>query len=469
LRSLLVAVACVAALLWSARSLFDQARPMIEHARTLDRGDREARRDAAGALAEAEGDDIPLAVQALGRALHDGEPSVRATAAGALAVQCSRALAASPSGPPRWVGEAARDLIAALDDPSAEVRSSAALGLQTLYARPRPATANGAPPPAPPQIGRAVEALTAALGDDEESVRLASISTLGVIAQQTPLAPPRALIAALESGTPPVRSLAGHALGAFERDVDEAARALLRVVRAEPPDSPLGGRCAQSLRQLRPSAGLVPDLVEALRSGDDPARFVALTQLAHYGPEAAPAVPALLEALDRPVPAGDEAALAISCDAATALGAIGPGAGEEGRVIEALRRALGSEHERRRWHAAEALGHFRPPRDAVLSDLIARIDREEPGATPIWGAAEALGRLAPGTPRADEALAAIGRALDRSEPYGRTQVIEALTRFGAKAAPLLPRLRALAQPEQGDPQLREAARRALLTLEGDPR
>jgi HEAT repeat protein len=58
-------------------------------------------------------------------------------------------------------------------------------------------------------------------------------------------------------------------------------------------------------------------------------------------------------------------------------------------------------------------------------------------------AASALGRIAPDTPLADDAVAALTEALRAESEYTRGYAAGALARFGPKAAGSIPRLRSL--------------------------
>jgi HEAT repeat protein len=114
-------------------------------------------------------------------------------------------------------------------------------------------------------------------------------------------------------------------------------------------------------------------------------------------------------------------------------------------------------------------------REAVCSILF-RLGREAISAVPAivtalndvdvkdapryrWIAAQALGRIAPGTPGAEQAIVALIRSLEYQDRRGRTASVRALAEFGPAAAAAIPRLERL--QEQNEPDVSEAAAEAL--------
>ena len=75
----------------------------------------------------------------------------------------------------------------------------------------------------------------------------------------------------------------------------------------------------------------------------------------------------------------------------------------------------------------------------------------------------ALGKIAPGTPSADQAIAALLPVLDSKAWLSQERAIDALRQFGPKAAAAIP---ALCKLKSGrDVRVRDAAARALLAIE----
>ena len=122
-------------------------------------------------------------------------------------------------------------------------------------------------------------------------------------------------------------------------------------------------------------------------------------------------------------------------------------------------------HPYRRVAAAHALGQYGPAAVAAVPALISVL-RENAATKAGFGdaasAAAALGRIAPGTPLADEAVTSLTEALEAKSEHTRDQAIEALLLFGPKAALAIPRIRALVN----DPNewVRSVAARALAKL-----
>jgi HEAT repeat protein len=119
---------------------------------------------------------------------------------------------------------------------------------------------------------------------------------------------------------------------------------------------------------------------------------------------------------------------------------------------------------RRGW-AAYSLGEF--GRDAleavpVLIQLIKEanpVDSFERAAS----AARSLGKIAPDTPAADEAISALQLVLNSQDGIARGSAVEALGEFGKKAAIALPRVDAL--KDDRDPWVKERVKRALPRIE----
>jgi hypothetical protein len=151
--------------------------------------------------------------------------------------------------------------------------------------------------------------------------------------------------------------------------------------------------------------------------------------------------------------------------AAQALSEIAPGTPSAGEVIEALTEVVRTGHPYRRAAAADALGAFGPAAVGAVPALINLIG--ENAATKAdfadgASAATTLGRIAPGTPLADEAVSALTEVLQAESEYTRQQAATALPRFGPKAIVSIPRLRALVNDPHAT--VRSAAAKALTAL-----
>jgi HEAT repeat protein len=121
----------------------------------------------------------------------------------------------------------------------------------------------------------------------------------------------------------------------------------------------------------------------------------------------------------------------------------------------------------RRGRAAAALGKFGPAAEEAVPVLIkvlkdaAHEDSFEREAS----AAHALGLIAPDTASADQAVAALLPVLESKVPLSRVEAINALPRFGPRAAAALPGIRAL--KDDRDAEVRDAVATALLALENE--
>jgi HEAT repeat protein/lysophospholipase L1-like esterase len=242
-------------------------------------------------------------------------------------------------------------VVAALQDPSPEVRAASAW---TLGQRARAVDAKG------------VRTLVGSLRDDAEPVRVEAARALAVVGlNDRPKVLP-ALFTALEDPREHVRWAAAQALFKIglhpPDDVPPLARAL------ESADAYVRGFAAFSLGEMgeRASAA-VPALVQALGREDGYGRGGASSALAKMGPAAVAAVPVLVDGVKSSDPEK-------RWKAARVLGRIGPGARA---AVGPLTQALQSDpDERVRANAARALGRIDP---SAAADVLrrARADADE--------------------------------------------------------------------------------------------
>src|SRR5262249_19701428 len=129
-------------------------------------------------------------------------------------------------------------------------------------------------------------------------------------------------------------------------------------------------------------------------------------------------------------------------ESAYALGQIAPGSPEDKQVIAALTEATLSGPVSRRGWAAVAVGQFGAAAEQAVFVLIKVIQ----DATPVdtferaVSAAAALGKIAPDTPSADKAVAALLRVLDSKTSLAQSSAIKALAQFGPRAAAAIPKI-----------------------------
>ncbi len=387
----------------------------------------------------------PIAApKVLAAALDDESPDVRAGAAGALA----------------HVGLGIDSFIPAMvrhaeKDPQARVREACVVALQEL---------------GPPAITTAaVPHLIAALDSRVANVRIAAAIVLERLGPPAQAAIP-ALIRA-------IREPAATTEGPLQAQV--RARGLDPMTAQIPGthliSSPRKDRRAdqqywtiEALGRLAPGSAMVREsvavLLEVLKPEESDVSTAALAALSEIGRDAAPAVPALLQALRQAI--ADRKAWLAVWSAAT-LGRVAPDdpSSREALVflLGFLRNAPGNGFLR--FKAAEALGDFGPAAAEAVPSLIELLTQG-----PLLAripAAKALGQIAPGTPQDDRAIAALVESLGMGpDLQGTPEIIEALSRFGQKAAVASPRLKELELAPNRE--VRIAAEKALAALKVNP-
>ena len=162
----------------------------------------------------------------------------------------------------------------------------------------------------------------------------------------------------------------------------------------------------------------VAALIAQLRDGEPADCRVAARILARLGPEAAPAVPALIEAIDR---------LEYPSCMGEALGRIGPAA------IPALLEAIKGGSEAVRAECARALGAMGPKAKAALAAVRGLL--EDPSRHVRYQATEAMARIAPGDPGVVEALIGL---LESAEDFERGHAAKTLAAMGPPARAAIP-------------------------------
>jgi HEAT repeat protein len=271
---------------------------------------------------------------------------------------------------------------------------------------------------------------------------------------------------------------------------DEAVAALAKVLRVGQPSQRVAS--ARALGRFRPDAAVFSALTEMINDPDRSVRVAVLGAIDQADFKAPFNVPKALGA------ALEEDSAEIRAGAAAAIGHSGNGLDP---FLPALfRHAEHDSDARVREVCAAVLGiPPRPPKvtSAALPDLLSALKSpdakirftatriigtlghdaapavpalilllREPASQDVWNvpaeAAEALGQVAPDTPEADQAVAALLESLQSKSdnPYA---VITALPGFGPKAKGAIPRLRAL--QEHPSPRIQEAATKALARLE----
>jgi HEAT repeat protein len=474
-RAIVVLVVCSAAIFWAYRSVWDSYHPLRAAAGRLNSGSPAQRVEAIKQLTDlgiaASGETI----EALVPALHDPDAGVRAEAAQALGVVGSYAVRANPQD----AGSALKALLESLGDPTPAVRVAALGALRILSgttlsggdsaeARGKSKAAAAEAPPTPVPAAEVAEACLKLLGDGEPDVQQAAIGTLGTIGPLGLGTPPKPLFDEVESRSATNRTAAIAALAGFPRGLDPLVPALLRHLEHDEPA--VREACAQALARMRPqalSSAVVPDLLAGLKSPDRDVRMRIIALISRLSPDVGQVTPALIAVLKEPVdsdgrrvgpgmtitPAGP------AHEAARALGQLAPGTKSAEAAIKALTEVVETGPDQRKRTAAEALSHFGPEAVRAVPALIKTIQetggKPDPGG-PAPPAAAALSRIAPSTPAADKAVAALSDALKSESVPTRQAAARALEHFGSAAAPALPALREL-KDKDGAPNVREAA------------
>jgi HEAT repeat protein len=187
------------------------------------------------------------------------------------------------------------------------------------------------------------------------------------------------VFAALDDESTANRAVALATTVAFSRGLDPFVPVLLRHLANDEPQ--VREACKQALGRIRPSAltrAAAPALIEGLKNHDPDVRLRIVSLLARISPDVRTAVPALIAILNEP----------IDSDQATT----------EGRT--AVTTFTGPAHR----------------------------------------AAEALGRLAPGTPASGQAVAALTAVVRFGPAQRRASAADALGQFRKEAAPAVPAL-----------------------------
>jgi HEAT repeat protein len=295
-----------------------------------------------------------------------------------------------------------------------------------------------------------------------------------LIGSETKDAPPAALIAALRHDpSPEVRTQAATALGRFRTGIDDIIPPLFDALVEDV--VPVRSACNTALvtPRLCPSPKLVPYLIKSLREGRDLREGCrAASLLGRLGPAAREAVPALIDSLKEP-PGHRPVSLTVTpsrslavrssgdlrsqespsdwdpaCESALALVLITKGTGSSSAAITALTEALKSKHLWRRGAAARGLMIFESEAaiavPALAVALTEAIGGQEQSGNEMF-IAIALGRTAPGSASAREAVKALTAALNAKEEGTRMWAAHALGKFGTDAASAVPRLRTLLQ------------------------
>ncbi|MGP0068642.1 MAG: HEAT repeat domain-containing protein [Isosphaeraceae bacterium] len=461
MKGLMGAIASFAFIAWAGSLIRDHLEG-YQPLRGIRSGDIEERRAAALYLSRGE-QSVPAeaALAALVETLDDEDAGVRSAAAqslGSLLYTFREKPPTTPVAPDlfkRWKDVATRGLVRVLSDRDPDVRTSAAIGLGMLARRPGPATRTPSP--------------LSALRDASNDVRR---KTARMIYGSPDMTLMPELVSALRDESAAVRAATARALKGFGPDLDAEIPALILMMETD--EAHVRAACFEALEAAWPPPSLVPTLTASLKSHRHEVRARAIQLLGRIGPEARPAIPALIPILNEPF---GESYPYLPQAAAQALGEMGPVPEAIAALVELISpekveanlaawRKIGPNPSARteliddRRPAAElrviaqeslriksaihALGDIGPPAVAAVPGLIAAYDKSlEVHHSMAQAIPAALGRIAPNSDATPDAVAVLIRALDAKDPSTCLGAVEALAHFGTDASAAIPKLRAI--------------------------
>lgn len=366
---------------------------------------------------------------------------------------------------PSYRGKSLTLWLHALNEPNAEIRIRAAGAIAQMGFAAR----------------SAAPALAELLKDPDSRVRAESARALNAMGAGA-LPAFSGLMAALTDPEPQVQELACDAVGNLGPDARDAIPNLAHLAAMPNPD--IATAASAAMARIGPAA--VASLTRSLSSPVATTRARAAAALGAIGPGAAPAIPQVMQRLEK-----DEDP-AVRAAAAEALGAAGPPAV---KASDALIGALKDPNDEVRLKAAQALGRIGPAaatalpmlgemlRDSNVSIRISAaadlwaIGRQAQAAVPILVAAsgdpdsavraaalDALGQMQAHSPTA---LGALVTGLGDVDVSVRTAAMRALGQIGAgaRAAADGPLREMLKDPHA---EIRLLSARALWRVDSDP-
>jgi HEAT repeat protein len=400
-------VAC-GATFWAWRTVWESRNPVLAAARRLEAPDASRRLAAIQEITELGTTGAGEALQPLIPTLSDRDPAVRRAAAQAIGNVGSATVKSGTES--EAVHAAVQGLLTALKDPDPSVRIAATSALRVLAGMSSGASSRGsgtgaaaksaAAGPTPSVIDPAAvnAALLELLADKDPEVRQAALVAVGSIASDLSGEPPKGLFAAMNDESAANRAVAINTLSGFRRGLDSFIPPLLQRLESDEPV--VREACSRALGRIKPSAltsAVAPALIEGLRKGDREVRLRTIPLVARISPDVGTAVPVLIEVLQKEPMDSDHAAI-------------------DGMSLVTTYRG------------------------------------------PAQEAAAELGRIAPGSSAADQAIAALNEILRSGPAPRRASAADALGQFGTAAAVALPALiSVLEESETGKATTRDKA------------
>jgi HEAT repeat protein len=471
--TLVVLVAFCGILLWAARSMWESLHPVVAAAERLQAQTPLERQNAMRDLVQLGLVDTGLGIPPVIASLDDADPQVRAAAAEALNTLVSDAVTHGKAR--ESVNAAVKRLCGALDDREPSVRVAAAKALGYIAFSQAGARVI--------DVDALIVSLAARLNDSHENVRLEILAALANRGHQATVAPPPALVAALNDKSAQVRAAAVRSLASFPCPLDPWVPLLFRNLEASEPRVRTESGLALG-REKPPAVSLavLPELIAGLASANRlVSYFSARALLPHaQAPESAQAIPAILSVISNSSGVDKDGARDTSAStdahildhdpvqaAVELLGKLAPGRQPNARVIPVLTDVLRSGNPRRRAEAACALGHFGPAAESAVPTLIGVFKPNEASADDVFhvddAATDALARIAPGTGSEKNVVTALIEALNSTSRTKQLASITALPKFRASAKGALPRLREL--QNKSDDYFKEAVSKTINAIE----
>jgi len=221
-------------------------------------------------------------------------------------------------------------------------------------------------------------ALTEMIGDHDTVVRIAVMWAIDDADFGAGFIVPKALAAALEDKSAKVRGAAAAALGHSGVGLDPFIPALIRHAEHDVDDE-VRAICVTVLDvcvgRAKVTPAVVPDLITALESPDARLREATSSILSRLGPDAVPAIAALIRALKDP--AIKDASI-YRWQAAEALGRTAPGTRQADSAVAALVESLADPDWRTTLAATRALAVFGPKAAGAIPRLRELQEHKQP-------------------------------------------------------------------------------------------
>lgn len=290
-----------------------------------------------------------------------------------------------------------------------------------------------------------IPALSKAMSDKDQGVRLTVIDALSRVGQEVSDKLRPAMLAATKDSSPQVREAGFKALNILKLKGPKVFAAVTAGVADKDDDVRLAA--AAYVVDLKEPATAVPALIAMSRLDDEDQRAEALEAFSSLGPRAAKAVPRLIEMLEDP-----EKSLQVT--AAEALGNMGK-AGFA--AIPALEKAVAQKYEDLSLEAIYTLRKFGPKAAVSTKTLVAALKRDR---LIRWSAVGTLGLFGEGAKAAAPELVKVLKDLD---PGIRAAAAKSLSQIKAQDAATLKALREHFKKEE-EPKPRFEMQRALASL-----